>query len=141
MAFDAAVLRPQLSGHAFELTRTFTPRRDHLAITSVLVDLFSQKRVRQSLVRTNFTQDLSPKLRGSSRTLPPTFLFLQSSIVKEQTSHQTQCRGSVALSFRPSRVSLTRLSWIRSTRDRRSFRRSELRGRQRRAALVVEAYI
>jgi hypothetical protein len=48
---------------------------------------------------------------GFSRTLPPTFLFLQSSIVKEPTS-QTRCRGPYRFWLGPGRVSLTRLSWI-----------------------------
>lgn len=70
------------------------------------------------------------------QTLPPTFLFLQYSIFKEPTP-QTQCRGPCRFWLRPGRVSLTRLSWISS----RAISRSELLGRQRRAALVGEAYI
>lgn len=76
-----------------------------------------------------------------SRTLPPTFLFLQYSIVKEQTpsrrgvgawplspSDPVECRSRGSLEFDQPGC-------------RRSFLGSELRGRQRRAALVVEAYI
>ncbi|CDX60328.1 hypothetical protein MPL3365_360008 [Mesorhizobium plurifarium] len=59
-----------------ESTRTFTPRQPN-----ALVDLFSRNVIRQSLVRTNYPW----RSKRLSRTLPPTFLFLQYSIVKEQT--------------------------------------------------------
>jgi hypothetical protein len=66
-----------------ELTRTFTP--GHLR---VLVDLFSQN----VSAKVSFEPSRPWRDVGFSRTLPPTFLFLQSSIVKEPTS-QTRCRG------------------------------------------------
>jgi hypothetical protein len=90
---------------------------------------FSRNVIRQSLVRTVST----PKGERFRRTLPPTFLFLQSSIVKEQTS-QTRCHGPLRFSAPgPCRVSLTRLSL--------RFHKGELSCRQRRAALVVRRYI
>ena len=111
----------------FELTRTFTPR--HLRI---LVDFILSKRVRQSLVRT----DASLAGCGFSRTLPPTFLFLQYSIFKEQTP-QTQCRGPFRfwLRGRPSVAYAALLNFAEGSL------RSKLLRRQRRTALVREAYI
>jgi hypothetical protein len=73
---------------------------------------------------------------GSASTLPPTFLFLQYSIFKEQTS-QTRCRGPFRfwLRARQSVAHAALLDFIEGSV------RSELLGRQRRAALVGEAYI
>lgn len=70
----------------------------------------------------------------SSRTLPPTFLFLLYSVFKERTS-QTRCHGPCRFWLWPGRVSLTRLSMIFTKRW------GEVFARQRRAALVGEAYI
>src|SRR5690606_6530982 len=64
-------------------------RREHShldAEASSVVFILTRNVIRQSLVRTR-----PPFGRPrSSRTLPPTFLFLQSSVFKEQTSH-AQC--------------------------------------------------
>ena len=84
------------------MTRTFTPR--HLR---VLVDLFSQN----VSAKVSFEPSRPWRDMGFSRTLPPTFLFLQYSIVKEPTP-QTRCRGPYRFWLGPGRVSLTRLSWI-----------------------------
>ena len=73
---------------------------------------------------------------GFSRTLPPTFLFLQYSIFKEQTL-QTQCRGPLRFWLR-GLSSVAHAALLNFAEGR--FR-SELLRRQRRAALVVEAYI
>src|SRR5690606_1069323 len=66
-------------------------RREHShldAEASSVVFILTRNVIRQSLVRTR-----PPFGRPrSSRTLPPTFLFLQSSVFKEQTSH-AQCHG------------------------------------------------
>ena len=70
---------------------------------------------------------------GSARTLPPTFLFLQYSIFKEQTP-QTRCRGPVRFWLR-ARSSVAHAALLIS------FHKGELSCRQRRAALVGEAYI
>jgi hypothetical protein len=109
------------------LTRTFTPR--HLRI---LVDFILSKRVRQSLVRTFYPW----RDKRFSRTLPPTFLFLKYSIFKEQTS-QTRCRGPLRFWLR-GLLSVAHAALLNFAEGR--FR-SELLRRQRRAALVVEAYI
>jgi hypothetical protein len=72
-------------------------------------------------------------LSSSASTLPPTFLFLQYSVVKDQTQ-RTQCLGPVHLRLR-ARSSVAHaalLIW---------FNKGELQSRQRRAALVGEAYI
>jgi len=109
------------------LTRTFTPR--HLR---VLVDFILSKRVRQSLVRTFYPS----RDKRFSRTLPPTFLFLQYSIFKEQTS-QTRCRGPLRfwLRGRPS------VAYAALLNSHKGLFRSKLLRRQRRTALVREAYI
>ena len=111
----------------FELTRTFTPRHSR-----VLVDFILSKRVRQSLVRTSYPW----RDKRFSRTLPPTFLFLHYSIFKEQTPH-TQCRGPLRfwLRGRPSVAYAAHLNFAKGRL------RSKLLRRQRRAALVREAYI
>ena len=72
-------------------------------------------------------------MRGSASTLPPTFLFLQYSIFKEQTS-QTRCRGPVRFWLR-ARSSVAHAALLIS------YHKGELLCRQRRAALVGEAYI
>jgi hypothetical protein len=109
------------------LTRTFTPR--HLR---VLVDFILSKRVRQSLVRTSYPW----RDKRFSRTLPPTFLFLQYSIVKEQTS-QTRGRGPLRfwLRGRPS------VAYAALLNSHKGVSRSKLLRRLRRTALVREAYI
>ena len=111
----------------FELTRTFTPRHSR-----VLVDFILSKRVRQSLVRTSYPW----RDKRFSRTLPPTFLFLHYSIFKEQTPH-TQCRGPFRfwLRGRPSVAYAALLNFAEGSL------RSKLLRRQRRTALVREAYI
>ena len=111
----------------FELTRTFTPRHSR-----VLVDFILSKRVRQSLVRTFYPW----RDKRFSRTLPPTFLFLHYSIFKEQTP-QTQCRDPLRFWLR-GRSSVAHAALLNFAEGR--FR-SELLRRQRRAALVGEAYI
>src|SRR5215510_7034963 len=68
-----------------------------------------------------------PKGRRLSRTLPPTFLFLLYSVVKDPTP-QTQCRGPVAFGSGPAEC---------RSRGSLGFHKGELSGRQRRAALVV----
>jgi hypothetical protein len=73
---------------------------------------------------------------GFSRTLPPTFLFLQYSVFKEQTS-QTRCRGPLRFWLR-GLSSVAHAALLNFAEGR--FR-SELLRRQRRAALVGEAYI
>ena len=73
---------------------------------------------------------------GSASTLPPTFLFLQYSIFKEQTP-QTRCRGPLRFWLR-GRSSVAHAALLNFSEGR--FR-SELLRRQRRAALVGEAYI
>ena len=115
------------TGHAFELTRTFTPR--HLRC---LGRFYLSKRVRQSLVRTSYPW----RDKAFSRTLPPTFLFLQYSIFKEQTS-QTRCRGPLRFWLR-GRSSVAHAALLNFAKGRL---RSKLLRRQRRAALVGEAYI
>ena len=109
------------------MTRTFTPRHSR-----VLVDFILSKRVRQSLVRTFYPW----RDKRFSRTLPPTFLFLQYSIFKEQTP-QTQCRGPFRFWLR-GRPSVAYAALLNLTTGRL---RSKLLRRQRRAALVGEAYI
>ena len=84
-----------------ESTRTFTPHRLHDA-----GNFLSKRDPPKS--RSNHA---SLAGYGFSRTLPPTFLFLQYSIVKEPTP-QTRCRGPCCFWLGPGRVSLTRLSWI-----------------------------
>lgn len=111
----------------FELTRTFTPRHSR-----VLVDFILSKRVRQSLVRTSYPW----RDKRFSRTLPPTFLFLHYSIFKEQTP-QTQCRGPFRFWLR-GRPSVAYAALLNFAKGRL---RSKLLRRQRRAALVREAYI
>jgi hypothetical protein len=101
-----------------ELTRTFTPR--HLR---ALVDLFSQN----VSAKVSFEPSRPWRDMGFSRTLPPTFLFLQSSIVKEPTS-QTRCRGPIAFGSGPVEC---------RSRGSLGFHKGELFCRQRRAALVV----
>jgi len=110
-----------------ESTRTFTPRQ-----LNALVDLFSRNVIRQSLVRTNYPW----RSKRLSRTLPPTFLFLHYSIFKEQTP-QTQCRGPLRLWLRgrPSVAYAALLNFAEGSL------RSKLLRRQRRTALVREAYI
>ena len=110
-----------------ELTRTFTPR--HLR---ALVDLFSQN----VSAKVSFEPSRPWRDVGFSRTLPPTFLFLQYSIFKEQTS-QTRCRGPFCFWLR-GRSSVAHAALLNFSEGR--FR-SELLRRQRRAALVGEAYI
>ena len=109
------------------MTRTFTPR--HLR---ALVDFILSKRVRQSLVRTNYPW----RDKRLSRTLPPTFLFLHYSIFKEQTPH-TQRRGPFRfwLRGRPS------VAYAALLNSHKGLFRSKLLRRQRRTALVREAYI
>ena len=105
----------------------------HLCICTQSVTFLSKRVPPKSRLDTQFPEGF----QGPRATLPPTFLFLQSSIFKEQTS-QTRCRGPVAFGFGPlecrSRGSLEFLSEA-------AFLRSELLGRQRRTALVDEAYI
>ena len=110
-----------------ESTRTFTPRQ-----LNALVDLFSRNVIRQSLVRTNYPW----RSKRLSRTLPPTFLFLQYSIVKEQTP-QTQCRDPLRFWLR-GRPSVAHAALLNFAEGRS---RSELLYRQRRTALVRGAYI
>lgn len=110
-----------------ESTRTFTPHRLHDA-----GNFLSKREPPKS--RSNITSLAGCVL---SRTLPPTFLFLQYSVVKDPTP-QTRCRGPCCFWLRPDRVSLTRLSGFHPTQG---LFRSELLCRQRRAALVGEAYI
>ena len=109
------------------MTRTFTPRHSR-----VLVDFILSKRVRQSLVRTTYPW----RDKRFSRTLPPTFLFLQYSIFKEQTP-QTRCRGPLRLWLR-GRPSVAYAALLNS---HKGLFRSKLLRRQRRTALVREAYI
>ena len=109
------------------MTRTFTPRHSR-----ALVDFILSKRVRQSLVRTFYPW----RDKRFSRTLPPTFLFLHYSIFKEQTPH-TQCRGPLRfwLRGRPS------VAYAALLNSHKGLFRSKLLRRQRRTALVREAYI
>src|SRR5690606_20156977 len=67
--------KPQQPGHAFELTRTFTPERPKASGR-----LFSQKRVRQSLVR---TPDPWRDLR-LSRLCRPRFSFFNIQLSKNR---------------------------------------------------------
>ena len=110
-----------------ESTRTFTPRCFH-----ILVDFILTKRDPPKS-RSN----IAP-LAGCvfSRTLPPTFLFLQYSVFKEQTP-QTRCRGPIRF-WLLARSSVAHAALLNFSEGR--FR-SELLRRQRRAALVGEAYI
>jgi len=110
-----------------ESTRTFTPECLRILVACILTKRDPPKS------RSN----LFPLAgREVQQTLPPTFLFLQSSIFKEQTS-QTRCRGPLRFWLRGrSSVAYAALFLI----SPRAFR-SELLRRQRRAALVVEAYI
>ena len=109
-----------------ESTRTFTPLYFHTKCN------FLSKRVRQSLC-SNHTPLAG---RGFSRTMPPTFLFLQYSIVKEPIP-QTRYRGPLRFWLR-GRQSVAHAALLEFDKGRL---RSELLGRQRRAALVGEAYI
>ena len=109
------------------MTRTFTPRHSR-----VLVDFILSKRVRQSLVRTFYPW----RDKRFSRTLPPTFLFLHYSIFKEQTP-QTRCRGPLRFWLR-GRPSVAYAALLNFAEGRP---RSKLLRRQRRTALVREAYI
>src|SRR5438445_8786866 len=109
-------------------------RREHSHLNTCvfLVDLFSRNVIRQSLVRTFYPW----RDKRFSRTLPPTFLFLHYSIFKEQTPH-TQCRGPFRfwLRGRPSVAYAALLNFAEGSL------RSKLLRRQRRTALVREAYI
>ncbi len=108
-------------------------RREHShRIVCTMQVTFSRNVIRQSLVRTN-----TPGGMRVQQTLPPTFLFLQYSVFKDPTP-QTRFRGPFAF-------------WLRGLFECRSrgslefsqpgLLRSELLRRQRRAALVGEAYI
>ena len=111
----------------FELTRTFTPRHSR-----VLVDFILSKRVRQSLVRTFYPW----RDKRFSRTLPPTFLFLQYSIFKEQTPLHARSWPVTLVASGPSECRLRG-----SLEFHKGLFRSKLLRRQRRTALVREAYI
>ena len=65
----------------------------------------------------------------SSRTLPPTFLFLQSSVFKEQTS-QTRCRGPIRF-WLLARLSVAYAALLNFATTFAKLR-SELPGRQQR---------
>jgi hypothetical protein len=110
-----------------ESTRTFTPERLRALVACILTKRDPPKS------RSNL---LPLAGREVQQTLPPTFLFLQSSIFKEQTS-QTRCRGPLRFWLR-GRSSVAHAALLNFAEG--SFR-SELLRRQRRAALVVEAYI
>ena len=78
----------------------------------------------------------TPEGQRFSRTLPPTFLFLQSSIVKEQTP-QTQCRPQTAFAFGAPSVAYAALliSSNSANKEANLFAASSV------AAVVGEAYI
>lgn len=94
-----------------------------------MVDIILSKRVRQSL-------DLEAphpwRDAGSASTLPPTFLFLQYSIVKEQTS-QTRCRGPVRIcAFGPVECrSRGSLDFVQLSKHRSELLRRQQRRRRR----------
>ena len=104
-------------------------RREHHTLrTHVRSVTFLSKRVRQSLVW-DFIRPCG--LPRSREPLPPTFLFLPSSLVKDQTTFR--CLRAKAIWLQPFRVSLARLSvWINE---------SKLSYRQRRRRPRCEAYI
>ncbi len=110
-----------------ESTRTFTPERLRAPVVCILTKRDPPKS------RSNLFLLADPEVQ---QTLPPTFLFLQSSIFKEQTS-QTRCRGPLRFWLR-GRSSVAHAALLNFAEG--SFR-SELLRRQRRAALVCEAYI
>ncbi len=110
-----------------ESTRTFTPERLRVLVACILTKRDPPKS------RSNL---FSLAGREVQQTLPPTFLFLQSSVFKEQTS-QTRCRGPLRFWLR-GRSSVAHAALLNFAEG--SFR-SELLRRQRRAALVCEAYI
>ena len=94
-----------------ESTRTFTPKiiRSIRRPTQQPRWLFLIENVS---AKVSFRDKPKPKLQSSPRApRPPTFLFLiQSSIVKEQTSHKAMSKGQNPSGPNPTRVSLTRLS-------------------------------
>ena len=108
-------------------------RREHShRIVCTMQVTFSRNVYRQSLVRT--ISSLAGQ--GVQQTLPPTFLFLQYSVFKEQTP-QTRYRGPLRFWLR-GRSSVAHAALLNYSEG---SLRSELLRRQRRAALVGEAYI
>ena len=83
--------------------------------------------------KVSFEPNFPFRVRRFSRTLPPTFLFLLSSVVKEQTSQNTMSKARPLPPQGPLEVAHAALL--------KSLNKGELLGRQRRAALVGEAYI
>ena len=110
-----------------ESTRTFTPshpgRNPNASVT------FS----RNVSAKVSFEPNFPFRVRRLSRTLPPTFLFLLSSVVKEQTSQNTMSKARPLPPQGPTEVAHAALL--------KSLNKGELLGRQRRPALVGEAYI
>ena len=96
----------------------------HLCICTQSVT-FSRNVYRQSL----YMEPVAVSGFEFRRTLPPTFLFLQYSVFKEQTLKQ--CRGPWRLASGPVEC---------RSRGSLDFYKGELFSRQRRAALVVAVY-
>ena len=117
-----------VSGHAFELTRTFTPRH-----RNALVDIILSKRVRQSLVWKHL---IPGGMRVPRALCRPRFSFFNIQFSKNRQC-ETRCRGPDCF-WLGARLSVAHAALLNFAEGR--FR-SELLRRQRRAALVGEAYI
>ena len=109
------------------MTRTFTPRHSR-----VLVDFILSKRVRQSLVRTSYPGGI----RGSAGLCRPRFSFFIIQFSKNRHRF-TRCRGPFRFWLR-GRPSVAYAALLNCAEGRL---RSILLRRQRRTALVGEAYI
>ena len=106
-------------------------RREHShRIVCTMQVTFSRNVIRQSLVWNHL---IPGGKRGSAGLCRPRFSFFSIQFSKNR-HRRRDVVGRFAFGFGPNRVSLTRLSGI-------SFHKGELSGRQRRAALVGEAYI